>query len=132
MSGCPLSSYTPYMFICPCTFVHPLVVHTPPCPHTPLHLYVLRGFCMLWGFKVPPYMLEPPLHLPLYGGSSPSVYTPHSFVGFPVHQHVLGISVCYMGNISLCCRFGGCSPSVWGLGGHQHMGCPYAYSCTFL
>ena len=26
-----------------CTFVHPHV------PHTPVHLYVLRGFCMLWG-----------------------------------------------------------------------------------
>ena len=28
--------------------------------------------------------------------------------------------------------FGGVAPLVGGSGGHQHLRCPYAHSCTFL
>ena len=77
-------------------------------------------------------MLDTFLTPPLVWGTSPSVYTPHSFIGFPVHWYVSGISVCHMGIFPLCWGFGGVPPSVGGSRGHQHMGCPYAHSCTYL
>ena len=119
------------LYVCTPLHIHTHArgVHTPICsPYSSLHLYDLIGFCMLWGCKGPLTCWIPPL----YGGASPSVHTPHSFIGFPVHWHVLGIPVCYMGNISLVLGVWGCSPICWGFWGHQHMGCPYSYSCTFL
>ena len=62
---------------------------------------VVRGPLTYWTLS---------LHLPLYGGASPSVYA-HSFVSFPVHQYVSGISVCHMGIFPLC----------WGLGVFPHL-----------
>ena len=65
-------------------------------------------------------------------GASPLVYALHSFVGFPVHQYVWGISVCDMGNIFLMLGVWGCSPYVGGLGGISTWGVHILYSCTFL
>ena len=62
-------------------------------------------------------MLNTSFTPPLHGGASPSGYTPHSFVGFSVHWYVLGISVCYMENISLMLGVWGVPPSVGGFGG---------------
>ena len=71
--------------------------------------------------KVPLACWKPPLHLPLYG-VPPLGFHPHSFVGYPVHQHVSGMSVCDMGNISLMLGVWGVPPSVRGFWGHEHMG----------
>ena len=82
-------------FVCPqvCT-------HTPYVPHYPLHLYVLR-LLHVGGSMGSPYMLNTSLTPPLVWGASPSIYTPHSFIGFPMHHYVSGISVCHMGIFSL-------------------------------
>ena len=122
----PCNSYTPYI----CTI---LEAYTPICPsYSSVHQYVLRGFCkLLGGCRGPLHVGHLPYPYPCMG-VPPHVYTPHSFTGFPVHQYVSGISACDVGNISLMLGvWGRCSPSVGGLG-HQHMGHPYAYSCTFL
>ena len=58
----------------------------------------------------------PPLHLPLYGGASPSVYIPHSFIDFPVHWYIFGISMLYGEYFPYVGDLGGVSPSVGGLG----------------
>ena len=56
-------------------------------------------------------MLDTSLYLSLYG-VPPLMFTPHSFIGFPVHQTVLGISVCDMGEYF---------PYVGDLGGIPHL-----------
>ena len=68
-----------------------------------------------------------PYITPVWGASL--YYTPHTQLLVPC------TSVCF-GDISMLCGlfpsvegFGGVSPSV---GGHQHLRCPYAHSCTFL
>ena len=104
----------PPTFVCPIclyTSIHlytPRGVYTQYPPFSSVHLYVLRGFCMLWGgCKGPPYMLNtyltPP---PVWGCLSFSLH-PHSFIGSPVHWYVSGISVCHMGIFPLCWGFGG-------------------------
>ena len=82
-------------------------------PHTPVHLYVLRLLHFVGGCKGLPYVLGHfPYTIPIWG-ASPSVAPPHSVVGFPVHQYVLG-------NIYIMWVF---SPSVGGLGVfHHHLG----------
>ena len=57
------------MFVCPLYIHMPPRVQTPPiCLYTPLHLYVLRGFCMFWGVVGGPlhvghlhYLLDTPV-----------------------------------------------------------------------
>ena len=108
------------MFYTPCTFVclicsYASGVYTPTCPHTPcasvcyqrlLHVVgVVRGPLTCW---------TPPLHLP-YMGCLPFSLPPHSFVGFPVHWYVLGISVIW-GFFPFVWGLG-CSPICWGFGG---------------
>ena len=80
------------------------------------------------GCKGPPYMLDTSFNIPLYGGASLKLH-PHLFVGFPVHWHIWDYLYVIWGIFPLCWA---CSPICWGVWGHQHMGCPYAYSCTFL
>ena len=96
----------------PHTFICPLSICTPPrganTPHISLiffyasvcserHLYVVGivGALTCWTL---------PLHagyLPDIGDASPYVLHPHSLVAFPCASVCLGISACYMGNISL-------------------------------
>ena len=94
----PPGVYTPpYVPILLCAFV---------CSQRLLHVVgVVRG----------------PLHVrhlltphPVWGGL-PICLHPHSFVSFPVHQYVSGISVCDMENISLMLGAGGFGGiSTWG------------------
>ena len=113
VSGCPLCSYAPY--VCMPPYIHmPPRVYTPPiCPHTPLDICMFsEASACCRGCKGPLAYWTPPLHLPLYGGVLPLGLHPHLFIGFPVHQYVLGISVCDMGNIS---------PFVGGFGDVPHL-----------
>ena len=89
----------PHMFVFPCTFVCPHGCTHPHMSPILLHLYVLRGFCMLKGYKGPLTCWTPPLHPPVWE-CLPLITPLHSFSGFPVHWYVLGISLCHMGNIS--------------------------------
>ena len=135
VSGCPCTfSMPPVCFYAPVYVCMPLGVYTP--PYVPIlcaSVCSQRLLHVVGGCKGSPYMLDTPFTPPLYGGAYPfSLHPLCSFVGFPVHQYVLGISLCHMGNISLMFGVWGYFPSCWGFGGHQHMGCPYAYSCTFL
>ena len=57
--------------------------------------------------------------LPVWG-ASPSVYNPHSLIGYPVHGYVSGISVCLMEIFPLCWGFGGCSHLLGVLGASAH------------
>ena len=122
----------PYVHTPPVHLYTPRDVHPYMSPYSSVYLYVLRGFCMFWGVVGGPYMWDTSLTLPLYGGASLYVYTPHLLVGFPVHQYVLGISTCDMGNISFMFGVWGVFPHLLGVWGHQHKGCPYASSCMFL
>ena len=73
-------------------------------------MYVLRGFCMLWGCKGPLTCWTPLLHLPLYGGAS-HVLHPHSLLPSCA-------SVCF-GNI--CMLYGEYFPYVGDLGVFPHL-----------
>ena len=91
----PLHSYTPI-----CSYA-PRGVDTAHMAQTPVHLYVIRGFCMLWGVVRDPFHVG---YLPYTSpciGVPPHYFTPHSLVGFSVHLYVSWISVCDMRNISL-------------------------------
>ena len=63
-------------------------------------------------------------------GCLPFSLHPNSFIIFPVHWYVSGISVCHMGIFPLYWAFGGV-PICWFFWGYQHMECPCAHSCTF-
>ena len=105
---------TSHIFM-PNTFVHLRGADTLICPpYSSVHLYVLRGFCMLWGgCRGPfhgghlPYMLDTSPCM----GVPPHVLHPHSLVGFPVH-------LCF-GDICMC--YGEYSPYVGDLGVFPHM-----------
>ena len=110
LEGCPGASqhsYAPCSFIHPqgCTYPHmsPILLCTSICSQRLLHVVGV-----VWG---PLTYWTPPLHLSLYGGTSPLVYTPHSFVSFPMYWYVLGISICHMGIF----------PSCWCLGVLPHL-----------
>ena len=79
-------------------------------PFSSVHLYVLRDFCMLWRVLRAPYMLDTSLTPPLYGGTSPSVYTP---------------LICWLPCASVCfrdiCMSYGDFPICWGFGGVPHL-----------
>ena len=91
----------------PHTFVHPLyIIHPHMFPYSSVHLYVLGGFCMLWGVIRGPLLCGTlPLHLPLYGGAFPSVAPPLS-CWLPCASVVLGILVCHMGIFSFLWGWG--------------------------
>ena len=69
--------------------------------------------------------------LPIWG-CLPICLHPHSLVGFPVHLYVLEIFACDMGEYFPYVGALADIPICWGFGGHQHMGCSFASSCTFL
>ena len=71
-------------YVCTPPYIHmPPGVYTPPyVPHTPMHLYVLRGFCMLWGVvRGPLHVGHFPYTSPVWG-ASPSVAPPSRFQGY--------------------------------------------------
>ena len=86
--------------------IHPQgCTHTPTCaPYSSVHLYVLRLLHVVGGCKEPPYILDTSFTPPLYG-VPPLQFTPHSFISFPVHWYVLGISVYHTGIFPLCWGF---------------------------
>ena len=130
----------PPTFVCPLcvlhphTFVYPLGVYThPSCTYTPLCICMFsEASACCGGCKGPLTCWTPP---PVWG-CLPLGLHPHSFIGFPVHQYVLGISVCDMGNISLMLEFwGSVPPSVWGFGGISTWGVHMlilVHSCSSL
>ena len=107
-------------------FIHPLYVctphvcvppgvYTPPiCPHTPVYLYVLRGFACFGG-KGLPFVLGHFPYTTLYGGASLQLH-PHTQLLVPC------ASICFRdismicGHFPFCWGVWGCSPSVGGLG----------------
>ena len=127
----PPCSYAPYictplMFICPPRNVHTthmatILLWASVCSHRLLHV--------VGGCKGPITCWTPPLHLPLYG-CLPFGYTPtyslaslciNTFWGY---MYVIWGFFPFVGGLEVF-------PICWGFWGHQHMGCPYAYSCTF-
>ena len=120
VSGCPYICM-PHTFLCPHTFICLPGVYTPPyVPHTPVHLYVIRGsqrlLHVVGGCKGSHYVLG---HFPYTTpvcGCLPSVAPPHLVVGFPMHWYVSGISMS-CGHFSLLLGVWG-SPISWGFWGH--------------
>ena len=132
--------YTWWVSGCSPTFVWPIHsyaprgVHPLPClPYSSVHLYVLRGFCMLWEVVKFLYMLD----------TSPCMgVLPHMFTS-PTH---LMASLCISmfwgclyviwGKFPLCWRFGGVTSSVGGFGGIStwcvHMLFLVCSSCMFF
>ena len=117
---------TPYIYM-------PLRGVQNPCvPHTCVHLYVLRGFCILWG------VVRGALHVGHLLYSSPCMGV--SPLRFPPPTHLLAsLCISMFGDICMSCgdfsfMLGvlGVFPHLWGFWAHQNMGCTYAYSCTFL
>ena len=87
---------------------------------------------MLWGVVMgsPLCWDTLPYTTPVWG-CLPFITPPHSVIGslcismFQGYQYVMwAFPFCQEG-------FGGVSPISWG-GGHQHLRCPYAHSCTFF
>ena len=94
----PLHSYAPHVHMPPYICMPPGVYTTPICPYTPLCICMLsEASACCEGCKGTPYMLDTSVTPPPVWGCLPSCYTRHSFVGFPVHRYVSGISVCHMG-----------------------------------
>ena len=110
----------PHIYM-PHTFVHPLHM-----PHTLLCICVfLEALHVVGGCVGTPTLYHPCL------GCLPFNYTPHT------QSLVSCASECFR-DISMLCghsllslRVWGCSPISWGVGGHQHLRCLYAPSCTF-
>ena len=105
----------------------PVCLYTPICPHTPVHQYVLRGFCMLWGVVIGPLTCWTlPLHLLLYGGASPSVYTPtHSWAPLCIgmfwrYLYVIWGFFLILGVFPICWGF-------WGASAHGMSICSFLY-----
>ena len=124
-------------YICTPSYIHtpPRDVHTPICPHTALCIFMFSVVSACYGGCMQPLTCWIP---PPVWGCLPFRLHPHSFIGFPVHHYVLGISACDMGNISLVLWVWGCSPICWGFWGlyilvdhyvsHFYYGYDYYYS----
>ena len=94
----PLCSYMPHTFVCPYICM-PQGVYT---PYVPILLCLCsQRLLHVVGVVMGPLHVRHVLYTSLYMGVPPLRFTPHSFIGSPVHQYVLGISICDMGNISL-------------------------------
>ena len=114
----PPCSYAPHMFIDPCTFVCPLWVYTPHMfPYSSVHLYVLRGFCMLWDCKGPPYLLDTSLTPPSVWGCLPICLHPTDLFASPCICMFQGYLYVIWGIFPSSWGFGGVFPSVGGFGG---------------
>ena len=114
----------------------PRGVHTPTCPpYSCASVCSQRLLHVVGDCKGPPYMLDTSFTPPPVWGCFHFRFYPHPFVGFPVHWYVLGISVCYMGNISLMLGVWGVPPSVGGFGGINTWGVHMVilvHSCSSL
>ena len=126
------------LYICmpPYVCMPPRGVHPLMCPILPCASVCSQRLLHVVGVvRVPLHVGHFPYTSPCMG-SLPICLHSHSFVGFPVHQYVFRIYACDMGNICLMLEVGVCFPICWGFGGHQHLGCPYAFivhsSCMFL
>ena len=133
VSGCPLCSYTPIYSYTPYMFICPQGVYTPPhVPHIPLCICMFSEASACCGScKGPLACWTPPLHFPLYGGASPYVYSPTHMLASLYISMFWGYLHVIWGIFPLCWVLG-LFHICWGFWGHLHMGCPYAYFCTFL
>ena len=134
-----------YMWGClDAPYVHPLYICTPPYVYMPLGCthtqYVPILLCatvcsqrLLYvvGVVRAPYMLGVSFMIP-------PVWV---CLSFGLHPHSSLASPCISMFGDICMLYGEYFPYVGGLGvfphllgvlGHQHLGCPYVYSCTFL
>ena len=101
----------------PYTFVCPLGVYIPPCPPYSASACFQRLLHVVGVVRGPLHVG----HLPCMG-VPPHMFTPQSFIDFPVHQYVLEISAYDMGNISLMLGVLGCFPICWRFGGISRWG----------
>ena len=112
LSACALHLYAPYVLY---ALIHstPLEVYTPPyVPHTPLCICMFSEDSACCGVdKGPLTCWTTSFTPPPVWGCLPICLQPHSFIGFPVHQYVSGISVCDVGNNSHML-------GVWGMFSH--------------
>ena len=126
----PLCSYVAICLYTPVHLYTPRGLHTPTCPpYSCVSVCSEASACCGGVVRGPLTCWKPPLHLPCMG-VPPLQLTPPTLISFPVHWYVSGISMSY-GHFSLKLVVWGCPPSVGGLWGHQHMGCPFAHSCNF-
>ena len=88
----------PYVFM-PLYICTPPGVYTPPyVPHTPLCICMFsEASACCGGCKGPLTCGTLPLHLPLYGGASPSVAPPTKLLTFLCISRFQGYLVCHMG-----------------------------------
>ena len=106
-------------FVCPLYVCMPLRgVHTPHIsPYSSVHLYVLRGFCMLWGVVRGLLHVRYILYTSPCMGVSPLMFIPTH----PLASLCIGMFWGYLyviwGIFPLCWGFWGCSPVFWGFGG---------------
>ena len=114
--------WTPPTFVHPHMFVHALYVHMPPrgvhspyVPHTPVHLYVLRGFCILWGVVRASYMLDTSLTSPVWGCLPLYLPCTHSLASLCIGMFWGHLYVIW-GIFPVCWGFGG-DPIYWDFGG---------------
>ena len=117
----------------PCMFVHPTVcLYAPRGVHTPMGPHALRAPAWFWSivccggvvFLLYVYWGTPPL----FGGASPLLHPPHSFVGY-LCIVILRLSVLMWGPSPSIEGFGGC----WGgLGGTSALCCSHVHSYTFF
>ena len=106
--------------------VHPI------CPHTPLCICMFsEAFACCGGIcKGLPYVLRHFPYTTSVWGCLPFSCTPlHLVIGLPVHQYVLGISVCHVGIFPSVGGLGDVPPSVWGSGGTSAL---VMFICSFL
>ena len=101
-------------------------------PYSSVHQCVLEALHVVGGCNGLPFVLG---HLPYttpVWGCLPFNYTPHT-------QSLVPCALVCFRDISMLCGhfpsvegFGHVPPSVGKFGGHQHLRCPYAHSCTFF
>ena len=103
-------------------------------PYTPILLWIcmfLEAFACCGGCKGLPFVLGHFPYTTLVWGASPSFAPPHLVIGslctgmFWGYQYVMWAFFPSVEGV-------GCSPSVGGVGEHQHLRCPYPHSCSFL
>ena len=135
LGGCwvaPMFVHTLCTFICPPYICMPPYVCTPPMgPQCSQCSCMVLEHYMLWGvvFLLYVYWGTPPL----FGGASPLLHPPHSFVGY-LCIVILRLSVSYVGVFPLLLKGLGVFPpslgEVWG--GTSALCCSHVHSYTFF
>ena len=102
----PLHLYATYN--CMHLYIHtlPRGVTPPVCPHTPVHLYVLRGFCMLWGVVRGLLHVRHLLYMSPCMGVSPLTFTPTQLLASLCISMFQGYLYVIWGIFSLCVYLG--------------------------